>query len=203
MTLINKAFCEEAKDQIVGHLVEQLKGTANSNFFNLKDSNIDVNIRTTPNSHTKLTKFEVYVANQMVGADTIKLGGKFFFDKSFIDNLGTNIFSVLLAHIVKDSGFNESIDNMLRGITTANEVESPYGVTIKFHTDDDHQVMLLTKGKEVLYALEEAVNLDEGVGTDLFTPIEQLKGRIGKVLRHYSQRDDFAVEYEFSSDAQF
>lgn len=203
MTLINKTFAQQAKDQVIEHLAKQLSGKANSNFFNLKDSNIGVNIRTTANSHTKLTKYEIYVANQMVGSGTVKFDTKIILDKSMADTLAENIFAVLLTYISKESGAIEAVDNMLRGVTTSNEVEHPYGINIKFHTDDDHQVMMLTKGKEVLYALEEAVNLDQGIGTDLFTPIEQLKGRIGKVLRHYSEREDFAVEYEFEPTTQF
>lgn len=203
MTLINKAFCDEAKDEIIFNLSKQLNGEANKNFFCIKDSQIDVSIRTSLNQHTKLVKFEVYVSNQMVGSGTHKSGGKIYLDKDFVDKLGENIFIVLINTIHKDSGVVEDIENMLRGVTTSNEVNHPYGVTIKFHTDDDHQVMLITKGKDTLYALEEAINLEEGVGPDLFTPVGQLKGRIMNVLRHVAGREDFTVEYEFTSTSQF
>lgn len=203
MSLINKAFCDEAKDEIISKLAKQLSGEANRDFFCIKDSQIDVNIRTSLNQHTKLIKFEVYVFNQMVGSGTHKSGGKVYLDKDFVDKLGENIFIVLINTIHKDSDVVEDIENMLRGVTISNEVCHPYGVTIKFHTGDDHQAMLITKGKDTLYALEEAINLEEGIGTDLFTPVEQLKGRIMNVLRHVAEREDFTVEYEFTSTSQF
>lgn len=203
MTLINKAFAVQAKDEIIEHLTNQLKGKANSNTFSLKGSDIPVSIRTSANSHTKLTKFEVYVLDQMVGSGVTKFDRKIYLDKSFSDTLPDFIMGAILAHISVDSGAFEGIDNMLRGITSGKEVEHPFGMTIKFHSDDDHQVLMITKGKDVLYALEEAVNLDEGIGTDMFTPIEQLKHRINKVLTHYTTREDFTVEYEFEPSTQF
>lgn len=203
MTLINKAFAQQAKEEIIKHLRTQLEGKANSNTFNLKDSGITVTIRTTANPHTKLTKFEVYVFDRMVGSGEVKFDKKIQLEKSFVETLPDFIMTHLLGHIIDDSGTAEAIDNMLRGITSGIEVEHPFGMSIKFHSDDDHQVLMITKGKDVLYALEEAVNLNEGIGTDLFTPVEQLKYRINKVLAHYTIREDFGVEYDFGPGVQF
>lgn len=156
------------------------------------------------NKHTKIGKFRIelkygetyksiYGGEYRLGDKELKLNaievGEFYY---YTRNGICNVINL-------ETDFTEHLDNMLNGATHTTSVDHFTGVTVKYHSDDDSQRFMIGDSKRTFYALEEAIQIQDGFAFTAMASAADLKAKTMQVLKDYIEAfelEDF--EHTFS-----
>lgn len=130
----------------------------------------DIPFRITINDNpaAKLQKVEVDICAQTrITASVPYVGSKAKTNRAFaLTQLYTKVASesvtVIFDIIMQGIREQDTLVDVLNGVTNEVKVVTPLDIDVFCHTDPDHRVFQITKNGKQLYAFEEAFDLDNG-----------------------------------------
>lgn len=103
-----------------------------------------------------------------------------------------DIAAFLIQLAIEKADEVDKIQDMYNGITTNIEYDSVIGLTVKFHCDVDSRRLMIAQTanpNNVLYALEEAVNSEMSISSQLMTSSHSLQVRTLTLFTDYLLAD--------------
>lgn len=103
-------------------------------------------------------------------------------------NLKNDIVLVLIQLIHDQHDCLNVISDMVNDLTALTHFESPIGLTFSCYHDYGHQCVMVKETKNpttVLYALEQAVNIDMGISEKEFVSFKNLEDQIFNIFAAY------------------
>lgn len=123
-------------------------------------------------------------------------------DRYFVSSVGSisisksdtakDIAEFLIQLAIEKADEVDKIKDMYNGITTNIEYDSVIGLTVKFHCDVDSRRLMVAQTanpSNVLYALEEAVNSEMSIDSQLMTSSHSLQVRTLTLFADYLLAD--------------
>lgn len=189
MTTINSAFFDDCR-QFLHEVANESINSGKLEVTGTVPNGPAYQVITDMNKHTKIGKYRInlkcgetylsiYSGEYRLGdkgpkLNAIEVGEFYHYTRNGICNI-----------INFETGFNEDLDNMLNGATHTTSVDHFTGVTVKYHCDDDSQRFMIGDSKRTFYALEEAIQLQDGFAITTMTSAKDLKTKTMQILKDY------------------
>lgn len=197
MTIINKVLFEALADKVVDQLVLDREEISQVITVDTPEEFPVIHVSFDYNPATKLRKTVVSLGGRIIMTTQDRMDQTLRRHPEERQCILTELEDGFFDIISNATEWRENLGNMLYGSTSVCSIVHPIGMNVNFHTDDDSRRMLITyKGKSI-YALEEAIGVDSGIGVDVLTPHLQLKDAVGKVLNHVIGSGEYEFEYNF------
>lgn len=195
MTVLNKEFFKNLSDRVVKSVYGDRERTIDKLQIETAPDLHPVMVKFDYNEHTKLVKYTVTIDGNHLSTNCIHKDGGL---RSRLPEWEDGIASCFFQAIADKEDFTQSLANLLEGTTANKTLHHPIGLSVKFHKDDDSQVLLVEYKGKSLYALEEAINLELGIGYECFTESEVLFERVSTVMCYLVDTGDYEFEYSFN-----
>lgn len=143
------------------------------------------------NPHTKITAIKVMMFGNSVLTMSYKFEGKYKMPEDTKKLLTRNIINNAVIKACEEEFFYDNLSNLLCGLTAEKVIVHPVGLEIKYSSEDDSQVFMVQYNGKILFAREEAINLDQGIGHNLLTTDSDFVAIIIKLVAHVLESTDF------------
>lgn len=155
------------------------------------DEGAEITVYGDLNPHTKITAIKVMMFGNSVLTMSYKFDGKYKMPKETKELLTRNIIMNAVTHACQEEFFYDNLSNLLCGLTTEKVLVHPIGLEIKYSSEDDSQVFMASYNGKILFAREEAINVDQGIGHNLLTTDSDFVAIITKLVAHILESTDF------------
>lgn len=190
MTIINQKVAEMLVEIIEININKSLTSN-NVPVGHLMEGDTKVIVYSELNPHTKITSVRVKMFDSHVLTMSNRFDGKYKMSKETREQLARNIIMNAVTHVCQEEGFYDDLSNLLCGITAEKVLVHPIGLEIKYTSEDDSQVFMCQYNGKVLFAREEAINVDQGIGYNLFTTDSEFTAIVIKLVAHILESTDF------------
>ncbi|EBY9764095.1 hypothetical protein D5W64_13360 [Salmonella enterica subsp. enterica serovar Saintpaul] len=195
MTIINRALFETLADKVIDQFVLDREEIDQVATIDTPEGFPVIQVSFNYNPSTKLRRTAVTFNGQVILTTQDRMDQKLRRQSDerqcVLTELEAGFFEIISSNI----DWKENLGNMFYGHTSVWNIVHPIGMEVNIHNEDDSRRMLITYKGKSLYALEEAIGIDFGIGVDVLTPHFRLKEIVTRVLKHIVGSSEYEFEF--------
>lgn len=189
---INKELFDKVATSVIKHIGIIAKNPSKSPRFEYPGLEIPFEFEVEFNPHSKIGVVVVNMGLETILTHSFKPGKQPLMPYEFIEALSIRIGKIISGNIMELTDFYLGLREILEGHSPLLEISHPFGFVVQYNNDVDGQQFMIKLSDElgtVLYALEDGINMDQGIGSICLATPDELVDKVKRVQQHFIEND--------------